>query len=216
MEKGTNPVIGLSHTAEGPATSPVDEDADHVALVRAGDLSAFEFLVTKYQKRMLNLSYRVTNDHDEACEVVQDAFVAAYKNLATFRGEAKFTTWLTTITLNLSRNKLKQMRSQQGRIAYSLDEPMQTSDGELTGDAVSKEPSILDRLETRELQSRVQDCIKALEPDFREALVLRDLQDFSYEEIGSILKVREGTIKSRIFRARESVKDCLKKCMGKL
>jgi RNA polymerase sigma-70 factor (ECF subfamily) len=77
----------------------------------------------------------------------------------------------------------------------------------------SKETSVLDRLEARDARKRVQDCIKALEPDFREALVLRDLQDFSYEEIGSMLKIRVGTVKSRLFRARELVKDCLRKVM---
>jgi RNA polymerase sigma-70 factor (ECF subfamily) len=80
-------------------------------------------------------------------------------------------------------------------------------------DPPSKEPSVLDRLEARDVQTRVQDCIKALEPDFREALVLRDLQGFSYEEIGSMLKVREGTVKSRISRGRKLVKECLKKFM---
>jgi RNA polymerase sigma-70 factor (ECF subfamily) len=83
----------------------------------------------------------------------------------------------------------------------------------MTIDPPSKEPSVLDRLEARDVRARVRDCIKALEPDFREALVLRDLQDFSYEEIGGMLKVKAGTVKSRISRARELVKECLKKVM---
>jgi RNA polymerase sigma-70 factor (ECF subfamily) len=83
-------------------------------------------------------------------------------------------------------------------------------------DPPSGEPSVLDRMEKRDVQAKVQNCIKALEPDFREVLVLRDMQDFSYEEIGNMLKVAAGTVKSRLFRARESVKDCLKKSMGEL
>jgi len=71
-------------------------------------------------------------------------------------------------------------------------------------------------MEQRDVQTRVQECVKALEPDFREVLVLRDLQEFSYEEIGDMLKVAAGTIKSRLFRARESVKDCLKRSMGEI
>ena len=160
---------------------------------------------------MLNVAYRLIGDYDDACEVVQDAFVSAYKNIKTFRGDAKFTTWLTTITVNLSKNRLKQMRSRQGHEAYSLDDQIQTDDGRMTIDPPSKEPSVLDRMETRDIRTRVQDCIKALDPDFREVLVLRDMQEFSYEEIGSMLKVREGTVKSRLFRARDMVKDCLKK-----
>jgi len=81
-------------------------------------------------------------------------------------------------------------------------------------DPPDREPSVLDRMEKRDVQRKVQDCIKALEPDFREVLVLRDMQDLSYEEIGGMLKVASGTVKSRLFRARESVKDCLKKVMG--
>jgi RNA polymerase sigma-70 factor (ECF subfamily) len=83
-------------------------------------------------------------------------------------------------------------------------------------DPPSGETSVLDRMEKRDVQAKVQNCIKALEPDFREVLVLRDLQDLSYEEIGGMLKVAAGTVKSRLFRARESVKDCLKKVMGDL
>ncbi len=165
---------------------------------------------------MLNISFRLVGDYDDACEVVQDAFVSAYRNIKTFRGDAKFTTWLTTITLNLSKNRLKQMRSRQGHEVFSLDDPIQTDEGEMTMDPPSYEPSVLDRMEKRDIQTKVQDCIKALEADFREVLVLRDMQDFSYEEIGAMLKAREGTVKSRLFRAREMVKECLKKFMGEL
>ena len=83
-------------------------------------------------------------------------------------------------------------------------------------DPPSKGPSVLDRLEARDERKKVQECISALEPEFREVIILRDMQDFSYEEIGSLLKVREGTVKSRLFRAREAVKDCLKRAMGTL
>lgn len=165
---------------------------------------------------MLNIAFRLTGDYEEACEVVQDAFVSAYKSIKTFRGESKFTTWLTAITVNLSKNRLKQMRSRKRHEAYSLDEPVRTDDGEMAIDPPSHEPSVLDRLEKQDIRDRVQDCIKALEPDFREVLVLRDMQDFSYEEIGDLLKVREGTVKSRLFRAREAVRDCLKRFMGEL
>ena len=193
-----------------------DDDAALVSASAKGDVGAFEQLVARHQKRMLNVAYRLTDDYDEACEVVQDAFVSAYKNIKTFRGQAKFTTWLTAITVNLSKNRLKQMRSRQGHIAFSLDDPVQTDEGLMTIDPPSKEPSVLSVLEKRDFRDRVQECIKALDPAFREVLVLRDMQDFSYEEIGSMLKAREGTVKSRLFRAREAIKDCLKKAVGEL
>lgn len=216
MQKGTNPIPALSYIKAGAGAVTTDDDARLVLSTQEGNLDAFEQLVLKHQKRMLNVAFRLTNDYDEACEVVQDAFVSAYKSIKNFRGEAKFTTWLTTITVNLSKNKLKQMKSRQGREAFSLDEPILTDYGQIAIDPPSKEPSVLDRLEKRDVKNKVQDCIRALEPDFREVLVLRDMQDFSYEEIGNILKVREGTVKSRLFRAREMVKDCLKRVMGEL
>ena len=198
------------------SASAPDADAALVALSTKGDLDAFESLVVRHQKRMLNIAFRLVGDYDEACEVVQDAFVSAYKNIGAFRGDAKFTTWLTSITLNLSKNRLKAMRSRLDPVSYSLDDPVRTDDGELTRDLPSKEPSALDRLEKQDIRSRVQDCIKALEPEYREVIVLRDMQDFSYDEIGGMLKLREGTVKSRLFRAREAIKDCLKKFWGEL
>lgn len=207
MPAGTNPPIGLSNSTN----SALDEDAALVARTRQGDLDAFEQLVAKHQKRMLNIAFRLISDYDDACEVAQDAFLSAYKNIKSFRGDAKFTTWLTTITVNLSKNRLKQTRSRQGHIAYSLDEPIKTRDGEISPDPPSKEPSVLDRMEQRDIQSKVQDCIKALETDFREVLVLRDIQEFSYDEISAMLKMAAGTVKSRIFRAREMMRECLQR-----
>jgi RNA polymerase sigma-70 factor (ECF subfamily) len=193
-----------------------DADAALVASAQQGDLSAFEALVAKHQKRMLNTAFRIIGEYEDACEVTQDAFVSAYRNIKGFRAEAKFSTWLTAITVNLSKNRLKRVIIKQKREPMSLDAPIRTDDGEVMPDPPSKEPSVLDRLEERDVKKRVQECINALEPDFREVLVLRDLQDFSYEEIGGMLKVAAGTVKSRLFRARESVKDCLKKAMGEL
>ena len=195
---------------------PSDDDAGLVTRSRQGDLDAFEQLVAKHQKRMLNIAYRLIGDYDEACEVVQDAFVSAHRNIKKFRGDSKFTTWLTAITVNLSKNRLKQLISRKYHEAYSLDDPVETNDGEVTIDPLSKDPSVLDRLEKSDVQSSVQNCIKALDPAFREVLVLRDLQDLSYEEIGNLLKLHGGTVKSRLFRAREMVKDCLKRVMGEL
>lgn len=203
----------MSNFQKEPAA---DADAVLVASAQAGDLSAFEALVLKHQKRMLNIAFRIIGEYEDACEVVQDSFLSAHRNLRGFRAEAMFSTWLTAITVNLSKNRLKRVIIRQRREPMSLDAPIRTDDGEVMPDPPSKEPSALDRLEKQDMKQKVQDCIGELEPDFREVLVLRDMQDFSYEEIGEMLKVAAGTVKSRIFRARESVKDCLKKAMGDL
>ena len=216
MANGTNAPFGLSHSRGVMGNTASDEDADLVSRTRQGDLNAFEHLVNKHQKRMLNIAFRMIGDYDEACEAVQDAFISSFKNIKNFRGQAIFTTWLTAITVNHSRNRLKRMRSRSGHEAFSLDAPVQADDGEMVADPPSKEPSALDLLEKRYVQGWVQDCIKALAPEYREVVILRDLQDFSYEEISGVLKMREGTVKSRLFRAREAIKDCLKKIMGEL
>lgn len=215
MSFETNQAEGLSYN-KGRTAPGIDEDRSLVDQCQKGDLDAFERLVSKHQKRMLNIAFRLIGDYEEACESVQDAFFAAYRNISTFRGDAKFSTWLTTITLNHARNKLKQIRSRGSRISYSLDRPVETEDGTLQLDPPSREPSPLDQLEKLDRSTRVRECIEALEPEHREVIILRDLQDYSYEEIGSSLNVREGTVKSRLFRAREAVKDCLKKAWGDL
>jgi RNA polymerase sigma-70 factor (ECF subfamily) len=193
-----------------------DEDLEFVASCQGGDVDAFEVLVRRHQRRMLNIAYRILGNYDEACEIVQDTFVAAYKSIAGFQRKAKFATWLYAICINLSRNRLKQLKTRRYREGCSIDDPIMTPDGEIPGDPPSSEPSALDRLEERDIQQKVQGCINTLDPEFKEVLILRDIQGFSYEEISAMLKVPEGTVKSRLFRAREGVKDCLKKAIGDL
>ncbi|RQW85080.1 MAG: sigma-70 family RNA polymerase sigma factor [Geobacter sp.] len=192
-----------------------DEDAELVASCRAGDLSAFETLVKKHQTRMFTLAFRVLGNQEDAGEVVQDAFVSAYRGLGKFRGDAAFTTWLTTITVNLARNRLQQMVSRRSREVCSLDDPIPgCGECNKANDPPSAGPSALELLEREEIRQRVQGCINGLEPGFREALVLRDVEEYSYGEIGTMLSLAEGTVKSRIARAREAIRACLKRVVG--
>ncbi len=193
-----------------------DPDTALVARAQKGDVGAFETLVARHEKRMFNISFRLIGNYEDAGEVVQDAFVSAYRNLRSFRGEAKFTTWLTTITLNLSKNRLKAIRSQKDGANYCLDDPAWAEDCDPMANLADHGPSALDRLETNDIREAVQHCVRSLDQEYREVIVLRDLQDFSYEEIGSMLTLREGTVKSRLSRGREAVRKCLKKIMGDL
>ena len=165
---------------------------------------------------MLNISYRMLGSYEDACEVVQDAFVSAYKNIKSFEEKSRFSTWLYTIVVNLSKNRLKQLKTQTYHEQFSMDDPIVTDDGNIKAEIASNESSILEKLEKREIQQTVQNCINALENEFREVIVLRDMQGFSYNEISNMLKIAEGTVKSRLFRARDAVRDCLKKAMGVL
>jgi RNA polymerase sigma-70 factor (ECF subfamily) len=193
-----------------------DEDFAFVTLCQEGDTDAFEHLVRRHQKRMLNIAYRIIGNYDEACEITQDAFVAAYNNIAGFQRKAKFSTWLYAICINLARNRRKRLKTRRYHEGRSLDDPIATPNGEIAVDPPAREPTPLERLEARDIRYHVQGCINTLDVEFKEVIVLRDMQGFSYEEISVMLKVPAGTVKSRLFRAREGVKDCLKKVMGEL
>lgn len=196
-----------------------DQDSVIVDACKQGDVDAFEILVRKYQKRMFNITYRIVGNYEDACEVLQDAFVSAYKNIRRFKGKAKFSTWLLAIVINHSKNRLKKLRSRFLNEPFSIDDPIPTDP---TGtevaevEAVSNEPSSLDQLERKTIQEHVQKCIDTISEGFKEVLVLRDMHGFAYLEISEILNIPEGTVKSKLFRARDILKNCLKKVLGDL
>jgi RNA polymerase sigma-70 factor (ECF subfamily) len=191
-----------------------DEDFRLVALCQKGDLEAFEELVRRHQKKTLTIAYRMIGNYEEACDVVQDAFISAYKNVKTFKGMSRFSTWLFTIVINLSKKRLKQLRTRRFREPVSVHEPINTGDGLMTADPPSSNPLPDEILEKEEIQKRLQFCLDRLADTFREVVVLRDVKGFSYEDISSMLKIAEGTVKSRLFRARVLLKNCLKKFIG--
>lgn len=191
-----------------------DENGELVGRARRGDLAAFERLVRTHQQGMFTIAFRVTGGYEDAAEIVQDAFVAAWRGLGSFRGDSRFRTWLTSITVNLARNRLDQLRSRRSSEPVSLDDPVAAADGLFPREAASPAPSALELLERREIGRHVQECLAALIPEFREVLVLRDLEEFSYEEIATVLRLSGGTVRSRISRAREAVRECLKRVSG--
>lgn len=193
-----------------------DDDAVFVEDSRRGDTEAFAVLVRRHQKKMLNVAFRMIGDYDASCDVVQEAFLSAYRAIGKFRGDARFSTWLCGIVLNHSRNHLAQKAARSRREAGSLDDPSESKSGSLVNEPRSQEMSIVERLEKRELEAKVQECIGLLDNEHKEVLVLRDIQGFSYEEIGVMLKLPEGTVKSRLFRARNILKDSLSNALGDL
>jgi len=213
---GTNLLAEMSNVVGEMKQVAADDDDELVGMCQKGQLDAFEALVEKHQRKMLNIAYRMIGDYEAACEVVQDAFFSAYKAIRKFRGEAKFSTWLCSIVINLSKNRMKQMRTRLQREGPSIDDPVETEEGQLRRDPPSREPSALEQLEKKEIQTKVQACINSLDGEYREVLVLRDIQGFSYDEIRDILKIPDGTVKSRLFRARDALKDRLKEVLGDL
>lgn len=209
-------MAGLSKKENDKRDSPQDDDSHYVVLCQRGETNAFQWLVERHQKKMLNIAYRITGDYDEACETVQEAFLSAFKSIKKFRGEAAFSTWLTGITMNHARNRLKKMRSHAHHEGLSIDDHVRIETGSVLYDHPSQEEPIVEKLEKKELQVKVQECINSLDEEQREVVVLKDIQGFSYGEIHDILSIPEGTIKSRLFRAREALKNCLKNVIGDL
>jgi len=194
--------------AVSPAT---DEDAPLVKRCLDGDTAAFEVLVERHQRRMYSIALRMLDDAADAADVVQEAFLAAYRSLRRFRFEARFATWLTSIVMNASRNRLKQRDARLRREAVSLNAPADC--GGVREQACGCASADV-RLERKEVQERVRRCIAGLEGDQREVLILRDIHDYSYEEVAEMLGLPDGTVKSRLFRARLALKDCLKGLLG--
>lgn len=201
---------------EKDQTARNEKDEEFVSLCQKGDLDAFEVLVKRHQKRMYNIAYRMLGDYEEAANLVQDAFLAAYRSLKAFKGKSQFSTWLYSILINHCKNRLKQLQVQRLHEAFSLNDPIPSLDGQIQSDPPSADPSALEELERKDIQEKVQRCINRLEDPFREVVVLRDIQGFSYEEISQMLHLPEGTVKSRLFRAREDLRDRLKQFIGDL
>jgi RNA polymerase sigma-70 factor, ECF subfamily len=192
-------------------------DADLVSAAQTGDVHAFEELVRRHQKRMLNIAYRMIGNYEDACETVQETFLSAYRSLKRFRKEAAFSTWLGKICLNHARNRLMQTRSRSRHEVQTLDEKREAEESSASvRETPSDRLSVIEQMERKELEEKLQECMNRLDDDYREVIVLRDIQGFSYEEIGDILKIADGTVKSRLFRARDALKESLKKALGEL
>jgi RNA polymerase sigma-70 factor, ECF subfamily len=169
----------------------------------AGDSSAWEEIVRLHNRRIYNLCYRFTNSPDDAQDLTQDVFIRVYRTLASYDVEkGAFATWLTTLTRNLLVDHFR--RSKQDRITDSIDAGLREEEDSLSLSDRLEDPAPTpdDRLASKETQKLVQKALERLSPDLREAVILRDLQDMDYKEIARVLRVPEGTVKSRINRGR--------------
>lgn len=183
---------------------PDDVDAPMVARAVAGDLRAFDWLVIKYQRRVQRLISRLVRDSDLVEDIAQETFLRAYRALAQFRGESKFYTWLYRIAVNTARRQLLTLKHQP---SVGGTAPSDGDDDETFWPRV--EPSTDETPETalaaRELALAVEQAMAALTPDLRLALTLREIDGMSYEDIAQHMQSPIGTVRSRIFRAREAV-----------
>ncbi len=192
--------LGLSLPGAVSSLAEVDE-ARLVAASQCGDQDAFAQLVQRHQRRVFSLVFRMLQHYDEASEVTQEAFLAAWQGLPSFRGDARFSTWLYRIAYNCSLKQLEQRKR---------DCALQTSLRVEQALAPTGEQESVDaRLEIRARLEFVQEQLSQLPAKYRIVLILRHLQDMSYEEMAEMLKVPIGTIKTHLFRARNLLKERL-------
>ena len=191
-----------------------DADAPLIARVKLGDAKAFEMLVVKYQRRIERLIGRMVRDVDLVPDIAQETFIRAYRAIPQFRGESAFYTWLYRIAVNTAKKALMELKrdplvSESARMAREDDDETsrvenELSDGE-TPDAV---------LASKQIAAAVNLAIEALSDDLREAITLREIEGLSYEEIAELMDCPIGTVRSRIFRAREAIATRLKPLLG--
>lgn len=192
-------------TTAVPAAPAPDSDAMLVERTVAGDQRAFELLVIKYQRRIERLIGRMVRDADLVQDIAQETFIRAYRALHQFRGDAQFYTWLYRIAVNTAKKALVDMRRdpliyESARKPADDDDETYRPERELT---TTETPEAL--LASKEIAQAVNAAMEALPEDLRQAVTLREIEGLSYEEISDVMNCPIGTVRSRIFRAREAI-----------
>ncbi|MEN9418335.1 MAG: hypothetical protein RI988_1955 [Pseudomonadota bacterium] len=183
-----------------------DADALLVERVKRGDARAFELLVLKYRRRIERLVSRIVRDPDLVPDVAQETFIRAYRALPNFRGESAFYTWLYRIAVNTARKSVAEQRRDpvvtESALLRADDDADETSRTEATLSDVETPDAVL---ASRQIAQAVNSAIEDLSEDLRQAVTLREIEGLSYEEIAQVMNCPIGTVRSRIFRAREAI-----------
>ncbi|MCK5802849.1 MAG: sigma-70 family RNA polymerase sigma factor [Lentisphaeria bacterium] len=184
------------------------EDRTLVERFKQGDETAFDRLVVKYSGKAYQIAYGVLGNREDAEEVAQDVFLRIHRALPKFRGDSEFTTWMYRIAMNLARNKYRWNKSRGSHVNISIDAPIEgRDDGPRPGiDLPEKDLSPDERTALDELDKRAREELMNLPELSRQALVLRNIKELSYEAIAELLGCKLGTVKSRIARAREELR----------
>jgi RNA polymerase sigma-70 factor (ECF subfamily) len=176
---------------------------------REGDLEAFDGLVRRYQDRVFTVAYRMVGNEEDAADVAQEVFLACFRHLKSFRGNAKLATWLHRITVNMVKNLWSRQKRQGYARTDSLDATGEDNDPPLVQSLADPAPNPRRRAAGNEIYRVIECKMLEIDPEFRQVLILRFIEGLSYDEIASITDEPLGTIKSRIFRARRALKDAM-------
>ena len=185
-------------------------DLELVKRVQAGDKSAFDVLVLKYQQKVINLVMRYVHDPHIAMDISQESFIKAYRGLKNFRGDSAFYTWLYRISINTAKNHLVSRSRRMPDDDIDAQEAEQYEGGGKLRDMSTPENEMM----TQEIHSTITTAIEALPDDLRIAITLRELEGLSYEEISDVMECPIGTVRSRIFRARDAIEKELAPLVG--
>lgn len=186
----------------------VDNDRILLEKAKSGDINAFEKLVEAYQKKIYNICLRMIGNADDAYDLAQEVLIRIYKSINGFKEQSSLSTWVYRITTNVC---LDEIRKRKLKRTVSLDQDIRLDDSEIKREIVSDDPPPDELAEKKEIKKTVASAINLLNEEHRTVIVLRDIQGFSYEEIAKITNCPEGTVKSRINRARQALKIILEK-----
>ena len=181
-------------------------DKEIIERVKNGDKKAYDLLVLKYQQRVINLISRFVKNHADALDVSQETFIKAYKALPNFRGESAFYTWLYRIAVNTAKNHLTVQSRKITKSDYDVAE-IEQIEGNMT---LTEQTTPENLLIKDELQETILNTIENLPEDLKSAIMLREIEGLSYEEIATVMECPVGTVRSRIFRARETIDNKIK------
>jgi RNA polymerase sigma-70 factor, ECF subfamily len=189
-------------------SEPVSDELALVASAKAGDVTAFEELVRRYDRNVFRIAQHITQNREDAEDVVQDAFIKAYTNLKQFQGQSKFYTWLVRIAVNEALMKLRRRRPER---TVSLDEEIQTEDDSVPREVADWSPNPEQQYTEGELRDILDKTIHGLPASFRTVFVLRDVEGLSTEETADALELSIPAVKSRLLRARLQLRERLNK-----
>jgi len=200
-----NRVCRLRDRPDERSETVTDSEKLWLARSREGDVESFEKLIERYQKTAYNVALRMMRNEEDAKDATQEALIKAFRSIRSFRGESGFSTWLYRILVNTCKDELRKRRGN----LVSLEQGRQTEAGfeaiELADETFA--PEVV--LESRTIRQTINEAIRTLPEQNRAAVVLRDVQGYSYEDIGAILGCPVGTVKSRINRGRQLLKEAL-------
>jgi RNA polymerase sigma-70 factor (ECF subfamily) len=185
-----------------PTKNDKDEDFALVQRVQTGDKKAFNLLVSKYHRRVGRLLARMLKNHEDIEEVVQESFIKAYRAIATFRGESAFYTWIYRIAINSAKNLLVQQVRRPSTPNELIDGDDETFEYQQALSTIDTPESLF---QTKQIGAAVNEAIEALPEELRAAILMREVEGLSYDEIAQSMGCPVGTVRSRIFRAREAV-----------